>query len=146
MMKKISMFASISTLFMACALPLFTGCASFPTQADVGVKAVGDSSYRKTYEIFFNTSSNYTWQASATAPAVRSVEMTYGTGVTNVNTFTLTYTRNGCQRDLLSVSGTMHTLTWYVTSDFYPQEGDVWEWSNTASGAAFLTINVTYQY
>ena len=107
---------------------------------------MGGSSYRKAYEISFTGGGDFTWKKSATAPAIRSVEMSYPTGVTNYNIFSLTYLRNGVSRDLLITSNTMHTVTWYVPSDFYALEGDVWSWTNSAAGAAILTINADFQY
>lgn len=142
---------------VVCACVLFVGCHPVghkaavkdipsPTVKVMTVSTTGGSSYRKAYEIAFNGASNFTWKASSTAPAIRSVEMSYATGVTNVNTFSLTYLRNGVVRDLLSVSNNMHTATWYVPSDFYALEGDVWQWNNSAAGAAILTINADFQY
>ena len=160
---------------MICALGLVTvgGCSKTPTPAPspkpilesapapavpaegvmvakggavMAGSTTGGSSYRKVYENPFTTSGTYTWKGVATAPAVRAVEMTYPTGVTNANTFALSYTRNGITRDLLSVNGTMHTITWYVPGEFYAIEGDVWSWSNSAAGAATLTIYADYQY
>lgn len=116
------------------------------TGAAVSTSTTGGSSYRKVYEITFNGSSNFTWKAASTAPIPHSIEMTYATGVTLSNTFTLGYTRNSVYRELITASGTMHTITWYVPNDFYALEGDVWSWSNTAAGAAVLTINADYQY
>ena len=155
---------------MICASLLFSGCdkatkatkTSKPHNAKVTVtpplvmkggsvspvagSTTGGSSYRKAYETLFNTASNFVWKAAATAPAIRAVEMSYATGLTNANTFTLSYVRNGISRELLTVSGTMHTLTWYVPGEFYAMEGDVWTWSNTAAGSAVLTVYADYQY
>ena len=136
-------------IFALCGL-VFSGCAGLkPAASTPGVvvktAAVGGSSYRKVYETAFNGSSSFVWKAAATAPAIRAVEMSYTTGVTLSNTFTLSYLRNGISRDLITVSGSMHTASWYVPSVFYPLEGDVWNWTNSAAGNAVFTINADYQ-
>ena len=125
-----------------------SGCQTARVPQTLGLAATptSENGYRKVIILSFTTASNYTWKASSTIPTIKSVEMTYGTGVTNANTFTLNYTRNGILREMLSVAGTMHTLTWYVPSDYYMLEGDIWSWSNSAAGAAVLTVNCDYQY
>jgi hypothetical protein len=117
-----------------------------PNQGTQEISTYSSSSYRKTIVIDFTTSGTYTWKQSGAVPSIMSVEMVYKSGVGTANTFDLDYVRAGVTRDLVEYThAEMRTFTWYVPSDKYPEQGDVWTWSNTAGGKAILTVDVAYQ-
>jgi len=99
--------------------------------------------YRKIITVPFTTSGSYTVPTTAEYGGVLHFDMTF-TGAAASNTLQLTMIRSNVTHNLLTYTATYKTLVWYLPSSYLIQTGDRFQWVNSVSGPAVMTIGVDF--